>query len=74
MSSFEDLPLISEAVGAAWRAEQEERRELRRSLTAEQALPAVAVVADLGQGGAEPPEGWPELVTPEKTGAIVLSI
>ena len=55
-------------------AEQEERRELRRSLTAEQALPAVAVVADLGQGGAEPPEGWPELVTPEKTGAIVLSI
>ena len=37
-------------------------------------LPAVAVVADLGQGGAEPPEGWPELVTPEKTGAIVLSI
>ena len=36
-------------------------------------LPAVAVVADLGQGGAEPPEGWPELVTAEKTGAIVLS-
>ena len=50
-------------------AEQEERRELRQEEQAEQAV-AVAV----RQGGVEPLEGWPELVTPEKKGSIVLSI
>ena len=58
-------------------AEEEERRELRLSLTAseaDQALAAVAMATDVGQGKVEPSEGWPELVTPEKTGSIVLSI
>ena len=58
-------------------AEEEERRELRLSLTAseaDQALAAVAMATDVGQGEVEPSEGWPELVTPEKTGSIVLSI
>ena len=59
-------PLLRRSLSVA---EQEERRELRQAEQAEQAV-AVAV----RQGGVEPLEGWPELITPEKKGSIVLSI
>ena len=67
------LTRLADFEAAARAAERPVREELRNTHAAGM-VASRGTPGHVGQGGVEPSEGWPELVTPEKQGSTVLSI